>query len=161
VLLSFIALVGMRGPGTRMKAVADSLKTPMRAPAVIGRFLAETVRARFSIPPVPVHNSDLMRTARRLGKLIRRLRTTVDNMLIRHREEVVERQLVQERIAWLAMELFASACALSRWDNELTQNNRVNDTAARYFLADSLRRAELCLQGMHSNDDFLVRDAAK
>ena len=35
VLLSFIALVGMRGPGTRMKEVADSLKTPMRAPGVI------------------------------------------------------------------------------------------------------------------------------
>jgi acyl-CoA dehydrogenase family protein 9 len=161
VLLSFIALVGMRGPGTRMKEVADSLKTPMRAPAAIGRFLAETARARFSIPPVPVHNSELMPTARRLGKIIRRLRTTVDHTLIRHREEVVERQLVQERIAWLAMELFASACALSRWDHELTQNNRTNDAAARYFLADSLRRAELCLQAMHSNDDQLVRDAAK
>src|SRR3954469_6593276 len=161
VLLSFIALVGMRGPGTRMKKVADSLKTPMRAPGAIGRFLAETVRARFSIPPVPVHNSELTPTARRLGKLIRSLRTTVDGTLIRHREEVVERQLVQERIAWLAMELFASACALSRWDHELTQDNRTNDAAARYFLADSLRRAELCLQGMHSNDDFLVRDAAR
>jgi acyl-CoA dehydrogenase family protein 9 len=161
VLLSFIALVGMRGPGTRMKEVAESLKTPMRAPAVIARFLAETVRARFSIPPVPVRNSELIPIGRRLGKMIRRLRTTVDNTLFRHREEVVERQLVQERIAWLAMELFASACALSRWDHELTQNNRTNDAAARYFLADSLRRAELCLQAIHSNDDFLVRDAAR
>ena len=68
VLLSFIALVGMRGPGTRMKEVADSLKTPMRAPGVIGRFLAESVRARFSIPPVPVHNSELIPTARQTRK---------------------------------------------------------------------------------------------
>jgi hypothetical protein len=103
----------------------------------------------------------LIPTARRFGKLIRSLRTTVDSTLIRNREEVVERQLVQERIAWLAMELFASACALSRWDHELTQNDRTNDAAARYFLADSLRGAEMCLQGMHSNDDFLVREAAK
>src|SRR6476660_8793526 len=158
VLLSFIALVGMRGPGTRMKEVADSLKTPMRAPGAIGRFLAETIRARFSTPTVPVHISELIPNARRLGKLIRRLRTTVDHTLIRNREEVVERQLVQERIAWLAMEIFASACALSRWDHELTQSNRTNDAVARYFLADSLRRAEMCLQGMHSNDDSLVRD---
>jgi acyl-CoA dehydrogenase family protein 9 len=161
VLLSFIALVGMRGPGTRMKEVADSLKTPMRAPGVVWRFFIETIRARFSTPSVPVHNSELIPTARRLAKLIRRLRTTVDSTLIHNREEVVERQLVQERIAWLAMELFASACALSRWDHELRQNDRTNDTAARYFIADSLRRAEMCLQGMHSNDDSLVRDVVK
>ena len=40
VLLSFIALMGMRGPGLRMKEVADSLKRPWRAPGTIGRFLA-------------------------------------------------------------------------------------------------------------------------
>jgi alkylation response protein AidB-like acyl-CoA dehydrogenase len=161
VLLSFIALVGMRGPGNRMKKVADSLKTPMRAPGVVWQFLTESIRARFSTPTVPVHNSELIPTAKRLGKLIRRLRTTVDSTLFRNREEVVERQLVQERIAWLAMELFTSACALSRWDHELAQNERINDAAARYFLADSLRRAEMCLQGMHSNDDFLIREAIK
>ena len=144
-----------------MKEVADSLKTPKRAPGVVWRFLAETVRARCSTPIVPVHNSELIPTARQLGKLIRRLRTTIDNALIRNREEVVERQLVQERIAWLAMELFASACALSRWDHDLTQNDRTNDATARYFIADSLRHAGMCLQGMHSNDDFLVRDAVK
>jgi len=161
VLLSFIALVGMRGPGMRMKEVADSLKTPLSAPAKIASFIADTVRARFSVPPIPVRNSVLVPTARRLGKLIRSLHTTVQNTLMTHREEVVERQLVQERIAWLAMELFASACALSRWDSELTQKNRTNETVARYFIADSLRRAEQRLQGMRSNDDYLIRALVK
>jgi hypothetical protein len=144
-----------------MKEVADSLKTPLRAPGIVAQFLAESVRSRFSVPPVPVHNSELIPTARQLGKLIRRLHTTVESTLFRNREEVVERQLVQERIAWLAMEIFASACALSRWDHELTNNNRVNDAVARFFLADSMRRAETCLQNMRSNDDQLIRDAAK
>jgi alkylation response protein AidB-like acyl-CoA dehydrogenase len=161
VLLSFIALVGMRGPGTRMKEVADSLKTPLRAPREVGRFLADAIRSRFSVPQVPVRNSELVPTARQLGRLIRSLHTTVERTLFRHREEVVERQLVQERIAWLAMELFASACALSRWDHELTSNSRTHDAAARYFIADSLRRAKTCLQRMRGNDDQLVRDAAR
>jgi hypothetical protein len=97
--------------------------------------------------------------ARWLGRLIRRLGTTVQYTLIRHREEVVERQLVQERIAWLAMELFATACALSRWDEELKRNNRTHD-AARFFVADSLRRAETCLHAMRNNNDQLLREAA-
>jgi alkylation response protein AidB-like acyl-CoA dehydrogenase len=161
VLLSFIALVGMRGPGTRMKEVADSLKSPLIAPGKIASFLADMVRGRFRVPSIPVKSSELVPTARRLGKLIRSLHTTVQNTLITYREEVVERQLVQERIAWLAMELFASACALSRWDSELAQGNRTTESAARYFIADSLRRAERCLNDIRSNDDYLIRELAK
>ena len=80
--------------------------------------------------------------------------------LIIHREEVVERQLVQERIAWLAMELFATACALSRWDDELARNDRAKDAVARFFVTDSLRRAETCLRETRANDDQLLREAA-
>ena len=39
--------------------------------------------------------------------------------LITYREPILDMQLVQERIAGAAMELFASACVLSRWDAEL------------------------------------------
>ena len=95
---------------------------------------------------VPVQSPELASSARRLGKLIRRLGTAVQHALIRHREEIVERQLVQERIAWVAMELFAAACALSRWDHERARNDRSHDPVARFCVADSLRRAEDCLR---------------
>jgi hypothetical protein len=83
----------------------------------------------------------------------------VEGTLVRYREEVVERQLVQERIAWAAMEIFASACALSRWDHELTQKNRTNDATARFFLADSMRRAETAFRAIRANDDQLLRNS--
>lgn len=160
VLLSFIAMMGMRGPGLRFKEQAEAIKRPWQNRGVIGRFLADALRVRFSVPLVPVQNPELKRTARRLGKLIRRLNATVQYALIGHREEILERQLVQERIAWLAMELFATACALSRWDDELTRNDRANDAVARLFIADSLRHAETCLREMRANDDQLLREAA-
>ncbi len=114
---------------------------------------------RFNAPPVPVQSAELKPAARRLGRLIRRLGAAVQTTLVRHREEVVERQLVQERIAWVAMELFAAACALSRWDDELSRNERPHDAVARLFVADSLRRAEASLREMRANDDRLLRDA--
>ncbi|HEX3600775.1 MAG TPA: acyl-CoA dehydrogenase family protein [Lacipirellulaceae bacterium] len=160
VLLSFIALMGMRGPGLRLREVADALKHPWSAPALVGRFTTDAVRARFTVPPVPVRSAELKPAARQLGKLIRRLGTTVQSSLIRHREEIVERQLVQERIAGLAMELFAAACALSRWDDELSHNDRSHDATARLLIADSLRQADMCLLAMRTNDDPLLRDAA-
>jgi alkylation response protein AidB-like acyl-CoA dehydrogenase len=161
VLLSFIALMGLRGPGLRMKEMADAAKRPWKDYKVIGRFLGDAVRLRIKTPVVPVTSAELRKPARRLGKLIRRLGTTVQWTLVRYREEVLERQLVQERIAWLAMELFATACALSRWDDELQRNDRSHDAAARLFIADALRRAGNCLTAMRANDDPLFRAAAK
>jgi hypothetical protein len=161
VLLSFIALTGMRGPGLRLKEVADAVTRPWSGVGTIGRFAAEALRMRFNTPFVPVRSAELKPTARKLAKLIRRLGTTIQQTLIRHREEVLERQLVQERIAWTAMELLATGCTLSRWDDELTRNDRTHDAVARLFVADSLRHAENCLQGMRTNDDGLVLAAAK
>jgi hypothetical protein len=161
VLLSFLALVGMRAPGLRMKEVADAVNRPWSAPSALGRFVAESLNIRLNSPIVPVNSTELTSLARRLGKLISRLGVAVQETLIRHREEVVERQLVLERIAWLSMELFASACALSRWDSELGHNERRHDAVARFFVADSLRRAEASLNDLRSNDDPLLRKAAQ
>jgi acyl-CoA dehydrogenase family member 9 len=160
VLLTFIALVGLRGPGLRLKEVADAFKRPRSAPGAIGRFLADAVHLRLSTPAVPVQSEELKPTARRLGKGIRRLATTVQSTLISYREKVLERQLVQERIAWQAMELFAAACALSRWDYDLRHNDRSHDAVARLFIADALRNAEMNLRALESNDDKLLRAAA-
>jgi len=161
VLTSFIALVGMRAPGLRMKEVADSLKSPLSAPATFGKFLADAVRLRFSPPAVPVKSDELKSIGQRLTKGIRKLATTVQAVLMSHREKVLEQQLVQERIAWMAMELFAAACALSRWDDELQRGDRSHDAVAKLFLADALRHVEICSRELESNDDKLLLAAAR
>jgi acyl-CoA dehydrogenase family protein 9 len=160
VLLSFIGLVGMRAPGMRLKEVADALKHPWSGAGSFRRLLGDAIRLRFSSPDVPVQSSELKPAARRLGSLIRRLGLAVQQTLFRYREEVVERQLVQERIAWLAMELFAAACTLSRWDAELARHDRSYDAAARLAVADSLRRAESHLHELRANDDSLIPEAS-
>jgi hypothetical protein len=59
------------------------------------------------------------------------------------------------------MELFAAACALSRWDDERSHNDRTNDAVARLLIADSLRRAEGCHSSLKKNNDPLIFAAAK
>jgi hypothetical protein len=72
---------------------------------------------------------------------------------------VLDMQLVQERIAIVAMEMFASACTLSRLDSELQAagNNGGNPPAQRQaaelFLTQSIRRMRQALAGMIDNDD--------
>jgi hypothetical protein len=67
---------------------------------------------------------------------------------------------VHERVAWVAMETFAAACALSRWDTSLSRNDHSHDAVARLAIEDSLHRAEAWLREMHGNKDQLLRDVA-
>ena len=166
VLTSFIALSGLRGPGLRLKSVADAVKRPWSGLGIIGRFISDQVADRLRTPGVSVRSALLRPAADELSRRIHRLGLAAQRTLFRHREEVVERQLDQERLAWTAMELFASACVLSRIDFELTEahlpseevNRRVQ--TALYFLAASARRVDEELKGLRNNDDSLLRSAA-
>src|SRR5438105_1814158 len=160
VLTSFIALVGMRGPGMEFKEIYDTMLKPSRAG--IGRAwnagmnrLGATVR----IPDVPVRSSEVRSFANQLGRLIWRFNLAVNRALIVYREPILDMQLVQERIANAAMDLFASTCVLSRWDAELQLARRNGDSRPSIngvpdlFLRQSFRRIRGFLAGLKNNDD--------
>src|SRR5690242_6185051 len=131
VLTSFIALVGMRGPGMEFKEIYDTMMKPSRDgmskawAAGKNRFTA-TVR----VPDVPVQSERLRGHARQLGRLIRRFNFAVNRALITYREPILDMQLLQERIANASMDLFASTCVLSRLDSEIQFSRRNGDVAS-------------------------------
>ena len=167
VLTSFIALVGMRGPGMEFKEIYDTMMKPSRermskAWAAGKSRLGATIR----VPDVPVQSDQLRSHARQLGHLIRRFNFAVNRALITYREPILDMQLVQERIANAAMDLFASTCVLSRLDGEIQFARRNGDaaapdhSAANLFLRQSFRRIRGFLAGLTDNDDKAVITAA-
>ena len=160
VLTSFIALVGMRGPGMEFKEIYDTMLKPTRG--TIGKAWTAGMNrlgAAVRIADVPVKSVALRSQANQLGRLIWRFNLAVDRALIVYREPVLDMQLVQERVAGAAMELFASTCVLSRWDAELESAERNGDSevgekgAADLFLRQSFRRIRQFLAGLNDNDD--------
>ncbi|PYM02909.1 MAG: acyl-CoA dehydrogenase [Verrucomicrobia bacterium] len=160
VLTSFIALVGMRGPGMEFKEIYDtmtsfSMNRVGKAWSAGMNRLGATVR----IPDVPVQSGQVRAQARQLGRLIWRFNFAVNRALIAYREPILDMQLVQERIAGAAMELFASTCVLSRWDAELRAAFRNGDSAPAQsaapdlFLRQSFRRVRQFLDALGDNDD--------
>ena len=163
VLTSFIALVGMRGPGMEFKEIYDTVLKPTRAG--IGRAWTAGVRrlgATVRVPDVPVRSTELRSFANQLGRLIWRFNFAVNRALITYREPILDMQLVQERIANAAMDLFASTCVLSRHDAELQSARRNGDSAppeqfaADLFLRQSFRRIRHFLAGLTDNEDKSV-----
>lgn len=168
VLTSFIALVGMRGPGMEFKEIYDTMMKPSRdrmskAWAAGKSRLNATIR----VPEVPVQSEQLRAGARQLGRLIWRFNFAVNRTLITYREPVLDMQLVQERIANAAMDLFASTCVLSRLDSEIqfaARNGNAplpDHAAANLFLRQSFRRIRGFLAGLTDNDDRAVLAAAE
>jgi acyl-CoA dehydrogenase family member 9 len=168
VLTSFIALVGMRGPGMEFKEIYDTMMKPSRdgiskAWAAGKKRLNATVR----VPGVPVQSEQLRAQARQLGRLIRHFNFAVNRALITYREPILDMQLVQERIANAAMDLFASTCVLSRLDSDIHFAGRNGDaaspdnSAADLFLRQSFRRIRGFLARLTDNDDKAVIKAGK
>jgi acyl-CoA dehydrogenase family protein 9 len=160
VLTSFIALVGMRGPGMEFKEIYDNMLKPSRQG--LGKAWTAGMNrlgAAVRIPDVPVKSEQLRSKAGQLGRLIWKFNLSVNRALIAYREPILDMQLIQERIAGAAMEMFASACVLSRWDAELQASARNgssstgNNGAADLFLRRSFRNIRQFLAGITENDD--------
>jgi len=168
VLTSFIALVGMRGPGMEFKEIYDTMLKPTREGGIGKAWSAGMNRlgAAVRIPDVPVRTAELRSFANQLGRLIWRFNLAVNRSLILYREPILDMQLVQERIAGAAMDLFASTAVLSRWDSEIqfAQGNGEAPTqknaAAELFLRQSFRRIRNYLVGLADNDDKFILKAA-
>jgi alkylation response protein AidB-like acyl-CoA dehydrogenase len=168
VLESFIALVGMRGPGMEFKEIYDTMLKPTREGGIGKAWSAGISRlgATVRIPDVPVRSAELKTFANQLGRSIWRFNLAVNKSLVLYREPILDMQLVQERIAGAAMDLFASAATLSRWDSEIQfgQGNgqlpSAKNTAAELFLRQSFRRIRNYLAGLSDNDDKFILRAA-
>ena len=168
VLTSFIALVGMRGPGMQFKEIYDTMLKPTREGGIGKAWSAGMSRlgATVRIPDVPVRSAELRSFGNQLGRLIWRFNFAVNRSLVVYREPILDMQLVQERIAGAAMDLFASTAVLSRWDSEIqfAQGNGEapsrKNTAAELFLRQSFRRIRNYLAGLTDNDDKFILEAA-
>jgi hypothetical protein len=166
VLTSFIALVGMRGPGMEFKEIYDTMLKPSRG---LGKAWSAGMNRLGSVvrfPEVPIKSSELSSLGGQLGRLIWKFNVSVNRALVTYREPVLDMQLIQERVAGAAMEMFASACVLSRWDSELQSASRNGSSlantnpAAHLFLRRSFRHIREYLAGITDNDDAaLLRTA--
>jgi len=159
VLRAFIAMVGMKPVADVFLGVRNALSHPVRELGTLVAFGRKQLQARLTTPEVPVQSKGLHSEAHKLGKSVRDFSRAVQSMLLRYREAILERQYVQERLADVACDLYASSCTLSRLDYLLTDGNgnpadlNRDVQAGRYFLQLANRRIRQNLAALNDNDD--------
>ena len=116
VLRLFIALNGIQGPAESLKEVGTALRKPVRNLGLLTGFAASRVRSIIGTNATlePDLHPRLEKNEKFFEKHVAELRSATDRAIMRHRKDIVDRQLVLERLANMAIELFARACVISR-----------------------------------------------
>ncbi len=156
ILRLFIALNGIQTLSGQLKEVSDALREPIRHLGLLSEFAAARVKSVFGATATLDVDLDprLARHKEFLEKHVGELRSSAEAALTRYRREIVERQMVVERLANMAVELFATACVISRTQS-LLQSADQRDAAAAIPLCDlfcvesgiRFRNARLALSG--------------
>ena len=116
VLRLFIALNGVQAPAQALKEVGSALRRPLRNLGMLGGYATSRVRLRLgqtSTLDIDVHER-LKNNKEYFEKHVAELGAATDRVIIRHRENIVESQLVLERLANMAIDLFATAAVIAR-----------------------------------------------
>ncbi len=114
VLRLFIALNGIQGPAEALKEVGTALRQPLRNFGLLTGFATSRIRGMLSANFDTKLHSRLEQHREFFEKHVKELRSSTDRAILRYRTDIVERQLVLERLANMAIEMFATACVISR-----------------------------------------------
>ena len=114
VMTAFVALVGMKGVGEDLENVMRLARHPVDNFGRLARF------ARSQWEDVLVGHSfeglhpELKSEGQAVARLTRLLAKSVLRLLGRHRERILEMELIHQRVAWAVIELYAMAAVISR-----------------------------------------------
>jgi acyl-CoA dehydrogenase family protein 9 len=116
VLRLFIALNGVQGPAESLKEVGTALRRPLRHLGLLSGYARSRIRSMLGAsatldarlhPRLGVHKSYF-------EQHVAELKAATARMIAHYRSAIVERQLVLERLANMAIELLATICVISR-----------------------------------------------
>jgi acyl-CoA dehydrogenase family protein 9 len=116
ILRLFVALNGIQGPAGRLREIARALKHPLRNLGLVSGFAASRLRSRLGASgslDTPLHPR-IEGHKRYFERHVRQLAEGTERLIEVYREHIVDRQQELERLADMAVELFATAAVLAR-----------------------------------------------
>ena len=155
VLRTFIALVGMRDVGMSLKEVLDAVKSPLGGLGKITDFARRHIPGQDAVR-IPIRRPELADMSHQLEDVVRTFGKTVEGQLMRYREDILEKQYVQSRIADAATEVYMMSAVLARLESvdPTDPAQRQKDLAAgRHYFQMADRQIRRRLHELNDNLD--------
>lgn len=165
ILRALIALMGLQQPGEELKQVGKAFKNPLKNIGAISSYV--TGRAKRTLTKndfTKVHEA-LADEADEVATAIHNLALAVEKALIEHGKDIIERQMIQERMANAAIDIYLSTAVLSRATSAIAKHGLTGATddldAARIFIPMAMRRTRRAIRAIEKNSDDRLRALAK
>lgn len=169
ILRLFVALNGLQTLSGELRGLSAALREPIKHFGLLSEAAATRVRTVFGASATLDVQLDRRLTVHKdhFEKHVAELRAAAERSIRRYRKEIVDRQFVVERLANMAIELFATACVISRTQSLLETGDPSTQTRAidlcRLFVVESGRRfraARIALDGREDELDDVRRSIA-
>jgi alkylation response protein AidB-like acyl-CoA dehydrogenase len=167
ILRLFIALNGIQGPAERLKEIGSALRQPVRNLGLISGFAASRLRSALGATPTLDVQLDarIVRHKRYLEKHVAELRSATERVIQHYRAEIVERQQELERLADMAIELFATGCVLARTQRLIEERgaalSQYESELCDLFVVEAGRRFRASRESLLSPQDETRRRVAQ
>jgi acyl-CoA dehydrogenase family protein 9 len=166
VLRLFIALNGIQGPAERLAEIGTALRVPLRHLGLLSGYAASRIRSAFGTTAsldVGLHKS-IAEHGGYLEKHVGELRAATERMILRYRGSIVDHQMELERLADMAIELFARVCVISRTQSLIDERGASacshEIALCSLFCIESGKRFRAARVALGSDEDQLRRDVA-
>ena len=165
IMRALIALMGLQQPGEELKAVGKAFKDPLHSIGAISSYLTGRVKRTLKKPEFTKVHELLADEADMVADNIHGLALAVEKALIEHGKAIIERQMLQERMANAAIDIYLSTAVLSRATAAIEKHGAEAATAdldaAHLFISMSMRRTRRAIRALERNSDERMRQVAQ
>jgi hypothetical protein len=128
-MTSFVALVGMKGVGEEFESVLRASRHPIDNFGRLSKFAqsqwSDIVMGNGARPARDGRlHRELQEEGRMLSNLTVRLARSVHKLLRTYKQDILDMQLLQERITWSAADMFAMSAVISRMQSMLEERDK-------------------------------------
>ena len=166
VLRLFIALNGIQGPAERLKEIGHALRTPIKSLGLLSGFAASRIRSVLgATATLDVELHDRLKDHKKyFEQHVGELKDATERMVMRYRAKIIDRQLVLERLANMAIELYATGCVIARTQRLLETNGEERSAhelaLCELFCIEAGKRFRRNRIALDAKDDDLRRTVA-
>jgi acyl-CoA dehydrogenase family member 9 len=167
ILRALIALTGLQQPGEQLKAIGKAFKDPLRSLGAISSWVAGRARKQLVKPNFTKVHPELEREAELVATRVHDLALAVENLLLKHGKNIIERQFLQERMANAAVDIYLATAVLARVTTEIEdaggdlERVRTDLDCARIFVPLAMRHARRQIRALRVNQDSRMRAVAE
>jgi acyl-CoA dehydrogenase family protein 9 len=140
VLRMLVALTGMKDIGDEMKEIGKALKAPLHSMGILGDYAAKKVRTYVTPQKLVRPASELAAEGEIVTKYARAVSNAVETLLLKYGKGVIGKEYHQERLANVAIDLYASLAVLSRASSAIVGRGKEK-------AAEEVRLAKAFIQG--------------